>query len=52
MKQRVEQLCTISVFIQLETYSVRIIIIEVLLYTHCNFKSTSFPGFSPTRERG
>ena len=40
MKQRVEQFmnsCTESVFI-LETYSVRIIIVDVLLFTHCNFK--------------
>ena len=36
MKQQVEQLYTVSVYI--ETYSVRIIIVEVLLYTHCNFK--------------
>ena len=34
MKQQVEQLYTVSVYI--ETYSVRIIIFEVLLYIHCN----------------
>ena len=37
MKQRVEHLYTVSVYI-LETCSVRIIIVEVLLYTRCNFK--------------
>ena len=36
MKQQVEQLYTVSVFI--ETYNVRIVIVEVLLYTNCNFK--------------
>ena len=32
-----KQLYTVSVYI-LETCSVRIIIVELLLYTHCNFK--------------
>ena len=33
-----KQLYKVSVYNLLETYSVRIIIVEVLLYTHCNFK--------------
>ena len=41
MKQRVEQLHTVSVYIRNIHSHVRIIIVEVLLYTHCNFKQLS-----------
>ena len=38
MKQRVEQLYTVSVYIRNIQCTNNNIMVEVLLYTHCNFK--------------